>query len=625
MKKYIALDTETYRGKAFLLSHAEGVYEILSFDDFLKACAALGNRFVFFNLDYDVSALVKHLPETIVKRLYLDKVVKYRGLKLRYLAGKYLKVCSPLGNFHFYDVYPFYQTSLENAAKKYLNVRKMGISKALLSNLSPRRYRQNKEKVDRYAIRDALVTQQLTDLITAALEECGLEVEHLYSPGYIAKRWLKKQGVKIRGVPQRFNEFVRACYFGARIEVTQRGKIASANIYDLKSAYPSALAELPNFSKAHYKLSKKIESKFYFVKARVWMEEAESYLLPYREKSAFSGEVIIFPRYQGQTAFMSSVEYEYLLNNKLARIEIEEVLNLVITEEKPFAELINDLFERRKESQGKSILFKLILNSLYGIFAENVREYKQASCIRGYYQALRGYESTLKQGFIHLMSERCPHCAKYWQKKCACVHCKFLRRSFRFRRFKDKPLFTYQKTWYYRQVRNGRFNNLALASFITAKTRVKIFDLQRKCGDKFVACFTDSIIVESPIVLQTGKGIGALELKSANTSLLVIGSGVYETEEETKMRGYEWHGKLSKLMRKYPNKRIYRIPQKLRISSGIFVRRPMTTFDDFNELQVDAKRLDLNFDRKRVWERKFKNGKDALRNCIKSCAKSLTM
>lgn len=620
--KYTALDTETYRGKAFLLSHAEGVIELNSFADFLNACRKLGKRFVFYNLEYDISAILKFLPETLTKRLYLEKSVTYKGCTFRYLVGKYFKIKWGKECFHFYDIYPFYQTSLDYAARKFLGCRKIKVNRKLIANLSPAKYKRHKAEIDKYAIRDAKLTQQLCDIITNALDECGIETQHLYSPGYIAKRYLKLQRVKVHEIGKAFRDFIRPAFHGARIEVTRRGKIPQANIYDIKSAYPSVIRELPNFSNAEYRLSKRIISKWYFVKCRIWMYEAESYLLPYEQKLDFGQKLTVFPRYQGQSVTITSVEFQYLKKHKLARIEIEQVLNIFVRDRKPFRKLIDKMFKMRAASAGKNILMKLILNSLYGIFAERIREYKSVGMVRGYYQAMRNLEGGYRELFVHRLAQKCPHARNYWMMKCACKYCKFLRRRMRFRSYDDKPLFQYKSNWYFKREKPGRFRNIALASFITATTRVKIFDFQRKCGKDFIACFTDSVICTANRKLKTGKGLGNLEFKE-KSPLLMIGAGVYETAGETKMRGFKWHSKFSKLMRKYPRKRIYKIPQKMRVSTGIFVRRPLVTFDDFNQIYNDEKRLNLNFDSKRIWERPFRNGRDALHSQIGSKPKSL--
>jgi hypothetical protein len=61
----------------------------------------------------------------------------------------------------------------------------------------------------------------------------------------------------------------------------------------------------------------------------------------------------------------------------------------------------------------------------------------------------------------------------------------------------------------------------------------------------------------------------------------------------------------------------------MRVSLGIFVRRPVVAFDDFNAIKDKAKNLELNFDRKRVWKRNFKNAGDVLQSQISSAPISL--
>lgn len=615
--QFMALDTETFHGKAFLLSCPSRIFHINSFLDFLKACQRLGKRFVFYNLEYDTSALCKHLPEHVVKLLYLEKTVIWENCKLRYLPGKYFKVVSPLGAFHFYDLFPFFQTSLNDASIKFLGKKKVDLPKSILRNLSPRIYKRHRALIDRYAIRDAKLLQDLCDIITGALAEIGLDIQHLYSPGYIAKRYLASEGVKVHDVPKIYRRFVERSRYGARIEITKRGYFPQVDVYDIKSAYPFALSNLPDLSKATYYYSKKIETKFYFVECQIRMKSADSYLIPFRFKDEKS-DVIIFPQYRGQKAILTCFEYEYLIKNKLCdEIKIFRVLNIRIAKVQTFSRLVRKAFIKRKESPGKNILFKLILNSLYGIFAESIQEYKQVDAVRGYFQALKVYEANVMRAFIAVQARKCPNAYRYYLKECDCVHCQVTRYAMRNKRFTDKSLFSYQRSWYVKRAKSGRFRNVALASFVTAFIRVKIFDYQRRCGSKFIGCFTDSILTE-PYRIKTKRILGGLEKKHSEEKLWMIGAGVYQIADEVKTRGFVWRKTLTGILRRNPRKRIYYIPQKARISSGIFVRRPLVQFDDFNEIISTNKRLNLNFDRKRIWARPFRNGADLLRKQIES-------
>src|SRR5678815_2911572 len=92
--KFVALDTETYKGKAFLLSTSTEAILIASFRDFQNILFRYPKktRFVFYNLDYDISALVKFLPRRIAAQIYLDRTVKYGSVWLRYIPGKVFSI-----------------------------------------------------------------------------------------------------------------------------------------------------------------------------------------------------------------------------------------------------------------------------------------------------------------------------------------------------------------------------------------------------------------------------------------------------------------------------------------------------------------------------------------------------
>ena len=617
-RAYIACDTETENGKAFVITTANRDYLINSFADAVKVFASLkADAFTFFNLEYDASAILKHLPQSIIEELYLDKQVKYRGYGIRYLAGKYLRIECQTGVYHCYDIYPFFQASLDDAGRKYLGVRKKRVAKSILARMSKAYYLNNRSKMSSYAIQDAKITQGLTDLIVSAINEAGLELRHLYSPGYAAKCYLTQKGVAIKNVPKQFIEFVREGYFGARIEVVKRGTFKKIHAFDIKSAYPFALTNLPNLSQAVYRKSKRIEAKYYFVRARVWMKSASSYLLPYRGK----GGVISFPRYNGQTTVLTNFEYEYLKRHKLAKMQIVEVLNLFVKDDRPFAVMVEELFKRRSESSGKKILFKLILNSMYGIFAEAIHNYKPVGVVRSYYQFMRQGESAARKVILALAGNYCTSAVEYWRNQCQCQYCKILRKTLPRARFNDKPLYYHRrsKTHYSVTQDAGRKANYALAAMITAFTRVRLFDYQRKAGDKFIACFTDSVLIEAggKIPFKTGDKLGELERRE-DTPLTLIGCGVYETNEETKARSYRGVKSIKQLLKSKPKLQYYPIKQLQRVSAGVMIRRPLVQYADFNALKKVTKFMNINFDKKRVWKRDFKNGGDVLKSVILS-------
>lgn len=608
-KRYIAFDTETEKGKAFLMTTAKHAFEITSFLQWVSIMAQYqvenqNQAFTVFNIEYDVSALLKYLPQHIVKQIYLDKEVEYRGLRIRYIAGKFFSVRKGCTFIEVFDIFPFFQTSLDNAAQKFLNKRKIAMPKTILANLTRKYYRRHKKQVDKYGIRDAQLTQGLTDLICDALEQSNIPVDKLYSPGYIAKCYLAQKGLKIREVPERYIDFVKRGYYGARIETVKRGFFPKAYVYDIKSAYPYALSQLPNFAAASYYYSKKPQTKYFFAEVKVWSKKALVHLLPYRTKA----NLIVFPHYNGQTTVLTNFEYEYLKRHNLAKVEFRKVLNIRVDNTRDFKPIIEELYLRRKESAGLSILFKLILNSMYGIFAERKSGYQTVGLVKSYFLLVNEAKQASKDYLISVAAKHCPQAEYYYNSACACNVCNVLRKQLRFtfRKFKPvTPVFNYGKTYYQKTVVPGKMANMALAAMITAFTRVQIFDYIRQAGDGLIAAFTDSVLTTAKLKIPARAKLGELELQE-KTPLLILGCGVYETANKTKSRGFRGVRQLRKIIQKQKRKAVLSIAQNKRVSLGILVRRPLLRYETFNEIQEESKSMRINFDKKRNWDKPYK-------------------
>lgn len=618
MKPILGLDTETYRGKAFILQTPETVIPIRRFRDFVSFIVNSGyTNFVFFNIDYDVSALLKHLPTYVAANLYLEKAVKVLGCEMRYFPGKYFRLRFHGKSYNFYDLYPFFQCSLDFAGKKFLGIRKRKISKNLLSNLTPQRYRRHKTVIDAYGRHDAYITQKLGELLLEAFKSAGIKHKHLYSPGNIAKNFWRSTGIKDIAPQGECAEFIAKGYYGARIEVLRRGFFSDLVIDDIKSAYPAAMSHLPNFAKAVYKFSDKIESPYFFAEVKVFDKPGHFHLLPYRTEE----NVLIFPRYSGQTTVISCFEHDLYKRLNLGKLQIVRVCNIFVGKNLPYRKHINKLFAGRKESALKSLAFKLVLNSSYGIKAEKISDIEAVSFFRGYRQRLSVYERTLADNFKILLSRKCAHALRFWEKACNCRYCKAASKISRKRYWRGENLFEYGNRFFYSRSKPGKHSNLAIAALITAYVRCQVFLRMRRHPKTVVGVFTDSLLYTGKPDAQTSSKLGKWERKYIGKSF-VIGAGIYETRDETKTRGFRWKKKLSGLLRKSRGTSIH-IPQNMRVSIGQVVRQGVEDFN-FNEILSSSRTIDLNFDTKRIWERDFLNGRDVLTNSITSNPISLT-
>lgn len=621
-REYVALDTETYKGRAFLVSWATGVEPVKKFSDFMNLACRLGEKFVTYNVMYDVSALLALLPQKFWQKLFIEQVAgNGKDLWMKLLSRKLWIVRSGDYRFEMYDLWPFFQCGLGDALKKFgapASLQKRKISKNLLRNLSPENYRKHRKEIDHYAQADAAGLQWLCDELLQTLKDIGLETDALYGVGFFAKKYLKKNGVNFGKLPGRYAEFVDKCYYGARIEVLKRGHWQKAYGYDIRSAYPSGLAKLPDFSKAKYYYSRYPETKWFFAECMVKMKESSFYLLPYRYK-----ETIIFPRYDGQRTWLTSLEADYLFRHGLAEIEFVKTLNIKVGGRKPYVRLVKKLYKMRKLGGMKKQVFKLILNSLYGVAAEKIDHYKRVELDDAVYSYLRLLRRNEYKAFVLAQSRRCKEAKRFWAKACSCQVCNDTRKVMRFMPHSSKKHHELLGEFYRMYRRDGRMANKAVAAFVTAGARVKIFDAMRKAGNATLCVFTDCIYTTKKIDMNLQEKLGAWEFQGCKP-MTIIGSGVYQFGKKVKFRGFGFKGSLNDVLKK-ASTAFVSISQIFRVSGMRKIRHKIKTADfSLNELIEDEKILHLNFDHKRRWCDKFRSGREVFAKKISSLPFSLS-
>ena len=162
----------------------------------------------------------------------------------------------------------------------------------------------------------------------------------------------------------------------------------------------------------------------------------------------------------------------------------------------------------------------------------------------------------------------------------------------------------------------GRFYNIIYASWITSIIRCRMFEFCFKYKNDIVLIMTDGVLMTKKV--KAGKGLGKMEFKGEYYNNVVIGTGVYQLGEKSKVRGYKKFNLLSQL-KKHKKKKVIKITVKENISLGkiMFQYRKLGKAD-FNEIIDIIKELNINFDKKRNWDRNFKDCGDLVRNSIDS-------
>jgi hypothetical protein len=191
-----------------------------------------------------------------------------------------------------------------------------------------------------------------------------------YMIGKLVKEQFTLQDDKIK-------EFIHKGYYGGRTEVFVRGTLYNMNYYDINSLYPSQMMkELPNPNSVFVPIIKSNENIIKYMGVTECLVEVPSNMkfpiLPYRDKIT---KKLIFP-----TGTIKGVwnhnELNYAIVNGCKIIKIYKQLCYKHTF-KPFNDYVTYLYNRRleykKQNNSMELVVKLLMNSLYGKWAQNKR------------------------------------------------------------------------------------------------------------------------------------------------------------------------------------------------------------------------------------------------------------
>lgn len=221
-----------------------------------------------------------------------------------------------------------------------------------------------------YNERDCYILYRAIDEMQLALLEMGgqLQMTLASSAMQLFRRKYLRKNIETHPF---VNEIIREAYFASRVEVFSR-KCFDASYYDINSSFPFAMT-MPCPGEYLGSSRRLKEGSIYF--ADVEISIPDTYLPPIPTRIAGR---LFFPVGRWRT-WLSSVDIKLLLSEG-GRIEkLHKALYFA-----PFNDLssyASDLYTRRKESpEGfAKVAYKLLLNSLYGKFAES--PYKSALLI----------------------------------------------------------------------------------------------------------------------------------------------------------------------------------------------------------------------------------------------------
>jgi hypothetical protein len=272
-------------------------------------------------------------------------------------------------------------------------------------------------------------------------------------------------------------------YYGGRCEAFKIGKIDNAVVYDINSSYPYAMfnSKFPN-----PKYLKKAENVSINIFIKKYLERYEGCaFLTIKHNNNYFGSLplkkggkLLFP-VGTFTGWWNFNELRFSLENKL--IEIIEIKEIIYSTpmESPFKEFISDNFAKRFESgqEFPSYLYKILMNSLYGKFAQRIlTEFIYIKSMSKDYQLINDYRKSGQLLKLSIFNPERDDCFLEVTKNNA----KFLYHSI--------PLFS---------------------SYITSYSRIYLLEYLLKYKEfNPVYCDTDSIFFEKDPLIDYSKKLG---------------------------------------------------------------------------------------------------------------------
>jgi len=564
-----AFDTETLDGYVKLIACSDGNY--VYFDDLQSENIDVILKFMtqekyrdtlnfFYNIDFDIAAIIKYLPDNELKQLISLNHVEYKDYKISYVPKKAFTIRRSKKVWRYFDLWQYYRLSLENAVKQYISADegKDPIDRKKLGE-DANYWLKHKDAIIKYCIKDAALTQKLGELMQDKLNALGISFDVPYSTGTISVRYFAKYYKYPRFTPTEWNKYAYLTYFGGRFEVTRKGVVDHVVIQDINSAYPYQISHLIDIEKGVWQHTKKLDEDADIGFYKIVIEKSPDH--PIQPFSFRDNGLVYYPQFDNIVHYTTLDELIFALDNyDDIEIKILDGWNFYAKEVVYPFKSITEIYEHRKKIKKSDpvmqLVLKIIMNSLYGKFAEKTEGI---------------YEVELEEA--------------------------------------DDFLFFGKYIPVTSKLRPGKVFNPVYASLITARTRVMLLEEAVDYPDYVVAMFTDSLISTKQIIKPTSQ-LGGWDNEGEGEAL-IIGCGVYTVRDLNK--GY-LKTRLRGMHVDFDNIDLFKIAEENKSKSKVEIEwkksiRPKEAvlfknkydLKDINHFISYQKQLHVRMDRKRIW------------------------
>lgn len=330
--------------------------------------------YIWFAMDYDINMILKDLPWELIQELREKNETSWKGYKIKYIRRKIFAVQRGGRRFNSYDVWAFFGKSFERSLEDW----KIEVPEIIREGKAARGTFEKwpRDKLIAYNSAELDCLENMATQLREAINPLELKITSWHGPGSLAGAWLGKNGAenwKGDKLSPGLREAALTAYFGGRIDTQGFGIVEPVYHADIVSAYPSAIRYLPNLSKIKWRKRKGNPSAGGIYLGHIeWKIQPRKWCpFPFRNRD---GSIVYPPEGEGWYWF-SEIEaaqkrFPDLEINFIEHYQAEGKIEF------PFLPLIEDAFRYRKELKQQNhpshVAVKLILNSLYGKFAQTV-------------------------------------------------------------------------------------------------------------------------------------------------------------------------------------------------------------------------------------------------------------
>lgn len=378
---YVLLGASDGESSADISSESLSTYECLEFLIKME-CKYPDHIKVGFSINYDIAMITKDFTDKQLARMMKGDTVLHCGFRVRCLKGKWLDIFKGGVSTRIFDVFSFFGCSFIKASEDYIGTHPLylEIAESVEEGKDKRgsfTYDQLETLIRPYMHKELELLVLLMTKLREYLASINLHVSSWHGPGAVASKLLSQHKIK-KYRPEEDHVYVRTAsqyaYAGGRFEGFKMGLFyGDVYSYDLRSAYPYALTQVPALDGEFYS-SDDITDVPDFSLCRVSYYNLTTDRTAINPLALRSNSGSIF--YPGAVdTWIWGCEYKAAKKWFGDKIECSEVIRFSDSGIRPF-DFVHDLYEQRmtfKHAHNPvQLVCKLGMNSLYGKLAQRV-------------------------------------------------------------------------------------------------------------------------------------------------------------------------------------------------------------------------------------------------------------